>query len=172
MRPMHSVLRQPCSRTSVCVRSCFVLILGLLFLLIGSLASPIAAHAEATQVMWRLYNPNTGEHFHTANTYERNQLGNAGWSFEGGGWLAPLSSRTPVYRLYNPVVNGGDHHYTVNSHERDMLVRAGWRYEGIGWYSDDARGVALQRLYNPRAVTGTHHYTVDTNERDALVSAG
>ena len=149
------------------------LALAVLLLLLGAVAVPgPAAAATATQVMWRLYNPNTGEHFYTANTYERGNLALQGWSIEDAAWVAPLKSSTPVYRLYNPVVSGGDHHYTINSNERDMLVRAGWRYEGIGWYSDDAHGVALQRLYNPNARTGTHHYTIDTNERDALRRAG
>lgn len=139
---------------------------------LGAWASPAEAYASATQTMWRLYNPNTGEHFYTANTYERDHLASVGWRREGEGWTAPVKSSTPVYRLYNPVIAGGDHHYTVNSNERDMLVRVGWRYEGVGWYSDDARGVALQRLYNPNAATGTHHYTVDTNERDHLASVG
>lgn len=140
-------------------------------LLGAMLLGPQSAFAADTQVMWRLYNPNTGEHFYTANTYERDQLATVGWRKEGSGWVAPTSG-TPVYRLYNPVVTGGDHHYTMNSNERDMLIGVGWRYEGVGWYSDAAKTVPLQRLYNPNAATGTHHYTVDTNERDALVRAG
>lgn len=138
----------------------------------AAMTAPVSAWAVGTQVMWRLYNPNTGEHFYTANTYERGSLAQRGWRIEGAAWIAPTVSSTPVYRLYNPVVRGGDHHYTVNSHERDMPVRAGWRYEGVGWYSDDAHGVALQRVYNPNASTGTHHYTIDTNERDALRRVG
>lgn len=85
--------------------------------------------------MWRLYNPNSGEHFYTGNTAERDHLVRVGWKCEGKGWTAPVKG-DPVYRLYNP--NAGDHHYTLNSAERDMLVRAGWRYEGIGWYSATA----------------------------------
>lgn len=155
-------------------RAPLALAAALLVALCGALATaaPAAAAPSGTQVMWRLYNPNTGEHFYTANTNECDVLSKAGWSEEGVAWLAPTSSTTPVYRLYNPVVTGGDHHYTMDSNERDMLVSKGWRYEGVGWYSDDAHGVALQRLYNPHAATGTHHYTVDTNERDSLVRAG
>lgn len=135
-------------------------------------ALPTQAVAADTQVMWRLYNPNTGEHFYTKDTNERDHLATVGWRKEGQAWIAPVHSNTPVYRLYNPVVKGGDHHYTTNSHERDMLVGVGWKYEGVGWYSDDAKSVPLQRLYNPNAATGTHHYTVDTNEANHLVSVG
>lgn len=152
-------------------RKRMLLVVPLLMLLVMLLA-PVEAQAVDTQAMWRLYNPNTGEHFYTANTYERDHLAQVGWRKEGQGWVAPLKSNTPVYRLYNPVVRGGDHHYTVNSHERDMLVGVGWLYEGVGWYSDDAKGVALWRQYNPNAATGTHNYTVNTNERDMLVKVG
>ena len=62
--------------------------------------------------MYRLYNPNSGEHFYTANPAEKNNLVSLGWRYEGIGWTAPKKSNTPVYRLYNP--NSGDHHYTVN----------------------------------------------------------
>ncbi|KFI47936.1 L,D-transpeptidase family protein [Bifidobacterium biavatii] len=127
--------------------------------------------AEGSVDMQRLYNPNTGEHFYTANTVERDKLTAAGWSWEGIGWRAPVRSSTPVYRLYN--AHSGDHQYTVNGNERDMLVRAGWRYEGIGWYSSDKnRAYPLYRQYNPRATTGSHNFTLNGNERDMLVRAG
>lgn len=153
--------------------ACFALAVA--FMLVAQAFAPVpaaAASSAETQVMWRLYNPNTGEHFYTANTNERDRLFSLGWNKEGQAWVAPVTSSTPVYRLYNPVVKGGDHHYTTNANERDMLVGKGWHYEGIGWYSDDAQRVALQRLYNPHAETGTHHYTVDTNEADHLAGAG
>ena len=148
-----------------------------LFVALAALVGPclpaeVAAASSGSQAMWRLYNPNTGEHFYTAHTYERDHLAQVGWRKEGQGWVAPTKSSTPVYRLYNPVIKGGDHHYTMNSNERDMLIKAGWRYEGVGWYSDDAKGIALWRQYNPNAATGTHNYTVNTNERDMLIRAG
>jgi len=124
----------------------------------------------ATQEMHRLYNPNSGEHFYTAKAGERDQLVKLGWNYEGVGWIAPVTSKTPVYRLYNPVA--GDHHYTTKAAERDALVKAKWVDEGIGWYSDDDRGVPLYRQYNPNAVTGTHNYTTNAAERDFLVKSG
>lgn len=120
--------------------------------------------------MYRMYNPNSGEHFYTAMKDERNMLIRAGWRYEGVAWVAPHSSKTPVYRLYNP--NAGDHHYTTSAGERDVLITKGWRSEGIGWYSDDAKGKVLYRLYNPNARAGAHHYTLSAGERDVLIRAG
>lgn len=120
--------------------------------------------------MFRLYNPNSGEHFYTSNSAERSNLVSVGWIYEGIGWVAPISSGTPVYRLYNP--NAGDHHYTTDASERDYDVRMGWIYEGIGWYSDDAKGTAILRQYNPNAIAGSHNFTTDASERDMLVRLG
>ncbi len=120
--------------------------------------------------MLRLYNPNSGEHFYTADAAERDGLVEAGWTYEGVGWKAPQSSLTPVHRLYNSYA--GDHHYTSNVGELNELVKIGWSYEGIGWYSADETGAPLYRQYNPNAVTGAHNYTADTEERDYLESVG
>ena len=120
--------------------------------------------------MHRLYNPNSGEHFYTANEGERDLLISIGWSYEGIGWVAPARSNTPVYRLYNE--NGGEHHYTTSVAERNMLVSLGWRDEGIGWYSDDAHTVPLYRQYNPNAFANNHNYTTSLSENNWLVSIG
>ncbi len=122
------------------------------------------------QSMYRLYNPNSGEHFYTANVAEKNRLSKIGWNYEGIGWTAPKTSKTPVYRLYNP--NAGDHHYTINRAERDSLIKVGWRAEGIGWYSDDQKEKPLYRQYNPNAISGSHNYTINKKENDYLVSVG
>lgn len=131
---------------------------------------PLATQSDAEIEMFRLYNPNSGEHFYTGNSVERDSLIYAGWSWEGVGWYAPASSSIPVYRLYNP--NVGDHHYTMNAGERDFLVSQGWNDEGIGWYSDEHETVPLYREYNPNAVTGSHNYTTSKGENDVLVNAG
>jgi len=120
--------------------------------------------------MFRLYNPNSGEHFYTASRTEADNLVTAGWNDEGLGWKAPAMSDTPVYRLYNP--NSGDHHYTPDEEEKDNLIAAGWNDEGIGWYSFERQTTSLYRLYNPNAASGSHHYTTDKDERDYLVSTG
>jgi hypothetical protein len=130
-----------------------------------------AAQAKAPDSnMYRMYNPNSGEHFYTAQLGEARMLFGVGWRWEGIAWMAPASSDEPVYRLYNP--NAGDHHYTTSAAERDMLVKAGWRYEGIGWYSAGASEVPLYRQYNPNAKAGAHNFTANKGENDHLVGLG
>jgi len=119
--------------------------------------------------MFRLYNPNSGEHFYTKDSNEKNSLVAYGWKYEGVGWTAP-SSGDAVYRLYN--ANAGDHHYTMDENEKNALVNLGWKYEGIGWYSDTNKSIPLYRQYNPNAKAGSHNYTTDRNEATALVSYG
>ncbi len=121
-------------------------------------------------IMFRLYNPNSYEHFYTSNAEERANLVSLGWRNEGEGWVAPKTG-TPVYRLYNPN-NGGDHHYTTDTTERAMLIAAGWRDEGIGWYSAGTDGVAVYREYNPNEPARNHNYTRDRAEHDKLLSFG
>ena len=125
--------------------------------------------STATRTMYRLYNRYTGEHFYTASATERDSLRRSGWTYEGTGWIAPTSG-TPVYRLYNPWVDGGDHHYTTSVSEYDALGRLGWRQEGVGWRSGGS--VKVYRQYNKYATTGTHNYTTSKAENDALVRLG
>ena len=141
-------------------------------LLAGALF-PVTALAAGTRDMYRMYNPNSGEHFYTAEAAERNSLAAAGWKYEGVGWVAPESSDVPVYRLYS----GTDHHYTASAEERDQLVAAGWKYEGVGWYSGG--DVPVYRQFNPNVNpaaptnnSGSHNYTTSAAENDQLVAAG
>ena len=124
---------------------------------------------DGSQPMYRLYNPNSGEHFFTASTVERQHLIGLGWNDEGQGWTAPKAGDA-VYRLYNP--NAGEHHYTLSTVERDSLIAAGWNDEGIGWYSDPAHGTPLYRVYNPNEFANNHHYTTNDFERGYLVALG
>lgn len=128
------------------------------------------ARSVDTAEVYRLYNPYTGEHHYTMDSYERDVDASAGWRFEGVGWVAPVTSDKPVYRVYNPYT--GDHHYTMDSYERNQLVAVGWRDEGIGWYSAGTDGVPLYRHYNPYASVGTHHYTPNMSERLHMTGEG
>ena len=134
--------------------------------------TPTAAPKPAeqkTQDMYRLYNPNSGEHFYTADASEKAHLVSVGWRYEGIAWTSPKKSDVPVYRLYNP--NAGDHHYTTSKKERDWLMQKGWKYEGIGWYGS-AKGASIYRLYNPNAKSGAHFFTRSKEEKDILVKKG
>lgn len=126
------------------------------------------SYAKVT--MFRLYNPNSGEHFYTNSVNERDTLIKAGWKNEGTGWIAPNYSNVPVYRLYN--ANAGDHHYTTSLNEKNTLVSLGWTYEEIGWYSDPDQSVPVYRQYNPNAKSGSHNYTCDANEDLSLEKVG
>lgn len=119
------------------------------------------------QAVYRVYNPNSGEHFYTLNQGEKNGLVQAGWIDEGTGWQAPQQG-SEVYRLYNP--NAGDHHYTKDAGERDYLVKQGWISEGVSFRSGGQKSV--YRLYNKNAVAGAHHYTLSKAENDWLVTVG
>lgn len=133
--------------------------------------SSYSTDVSGGQSMYRLYNPNSGEHFYTANEAEKNNLITFGWDYEGIAWTAPVTSGTPVYRLYNP--NAGDHHYTTNYAEAQNLISLGWNDEGIGWYSADSQATVLYRLYNPNCIAaGAHHYTSNYAEAQYLISLG
>ncbi len=126
-----------------------------------------------TVSMFRLYNPNSGEHFYTGSVEERETLVGYGWQYEGVAWNAPVQAEAwqNVFRLFNP--NSGDHHYTMSTEERDFLVSLGWIYEGVAWNTATTEGnVPQYRLYNPNADCGSHHYTGSEEERDFLVSLG
>lgn len=113
--------------------------------------------ASASVAVYRLYNPNSGEHFYTPDLSEARHLRRVGWREEQIGWFAPnFHTGAPVYRLYNP--NAGDHHYTMNSYEAAHLVSVGWRDEGVAFvsaFSNHPR-VPIYRLYNPNAKAGAH----------------
>ena len=87
--------------------------------------------------VFRLYNPNSGEHHYTLNADERDILIDVGWIYEGESWRSNTGGNgTPVYRLYNPNAQTSSHHYTTSVGEREHLLLNGWRDEGIGWYGN------------------------------------
>ena len=142
----------------------------------GANTTTLTVEISKANPMNRLYNPNSGEHFYTADLKEKEALVNLGWNDEGYGWVAaPTKGATEeqaVYRLYNP--NAGDHHYTMDENEVKTLKAYGWKDEGTGWYSANTGDkVAVYRQYNPYANgAGSHNYTPNKAENDYLVSLG
>ena len=127
--------------------------------------SPISAKAAD---MYRVYNPNNGEHFYTGNAAERNRLVGLGWQYEGIGFTAPASGAN-VYRLYNP--SSGGHFYTANLNEKNSLQAVGWNYEGVCWYSGGS--IPLYRQNNPNGNgPNSYNYTTSVAENNSLVSVG
>ncbi|MBM7711164.1 peptidoglycan amidohydrolase family protein [Enterococcus xiangfangensis] len=136
-------------------------------------ASSAKATPKAVSVpkisIFRVYNPNSGEHLHTMNSYEKDYLVRLGWRYEGVSMVVSNSGKQ-LLRIYNP--NSGEHHFTLNSNEINMLKRAGWRYEGVAWLTPNS-GIAMYRVFNPNARgAGSHHYTMNVNERNRLLNAG
>ncbi len=136
----------------------------------GSDSESPGSASVSSRKMHRLYNPNSYEHFYTADDAEFAHLVSLGWQDEQYGWTAPATG-DPVYRLYNPN-NGGDHHYTMDADERDMLIEAGWQDEKIGWYSDPNKAVTVYREYNVNEPIRNHNYTASLYEHNHLVSLG
>ena len=140
----------------------------------GEVSDRLGVQLISANPMNRLYNPNSGEHFYTADIKEKEALVALGWNDEGYGWVAPKMTEGDkvVYRLYNP--NAGDHHYTVSAPEKNTLVSYGWKYEGEGWKSAAKDGnTPVYRQYNPYANgAGSHNYTTDKAENDYLASLG
>lgn len=128
--------------------------------------------AAGQSEVYRLYNPNTGEHFYTKNYAEKLNLQNVGWRDEGLGWISS-SSGTPVYRLYNPHASGGDHYYTKSKYEAQQLVNKGWRWDNNGapaFYSNGSKNLYV--AYNPNAKSGAHNYTTSAYEQNSLLKKG
>lgn len=146
---------------------------GLVFSLsTGALMAQKPGTPQDTVPVYRLYNPNTGEHFYTAQLGEKNFLVKSGWLYEGSGWQM-ASAGDPVYRVYNPNAKGGDHYYTRNRKEASYLVGLGWRWDNNGEPVFVSNGETdLYVAYNANAQSGAHNYTTSKNEQDYLIKIG
>ena len=93
--------------------------------------------------VYRLYNPNSGEHLYTKDINEKTYLDEIGCNYEGIAFTA-INGGQHVYRLFNPY--SGEHHYTKNTTEVTDLHTKGWNVEGVAWdYDYDGR---CSSLYN------------------------
>jgi len=120
--------------------------------------------------MYRMYDPNSGEHFYTGSVEERDFLVSEGWQYEGIGFTFPLTTGKPVHRLYDPVT--GEHLYTMDEAEKEKLIAEGWNYEGVAFNSGFENEVPQYRLHNPNETRGAYHFTASIEERDFLISLG
>ena len=127
-----------------------------------------AKAADTTVPIYRLYNPDNGEHLYTTDANETRVLYHEhNWGYEGIAWYAPNGTGTPVYRLYNPVLC--NHLYTTDTNEvRVLTTTTEWVSDNNGqpvFYSDGS--IPVYRVYN-RELQGMHHLTTDKNEYDTL----
>lgn len=135
----------------------------------SSSTKPDAKKTTEFTRIYKLYNPNSGEHFYTTSLGEARADQKAGWTYEGVAFYAPAQpTDTPVYRLSNP--NTGERFYTDKLAEVNNLVQQKWVNEGIAWYSGGS--LAVYRLSNPQEKSFNHTYTSSGGERKSLVSKG
>lgn len=129
------------------------------------------APSSGQRLVYRFGSMPGNRHFWTTDIYERDNMINAGYRYEGVAWTAVNSAtNSPVYRLYSSSMQ--KHLFTTDSNEKDVLGRtSSWSYEGIAWYSS---GVQTERpVYRLYAAYNAHHfYTTDSYERDQLVRSG
>lgn len=130
--------------------------------------------AEETGIpVYRLYNPNNGEHLYTTDKFEKDMLYDRdGWGYEGIAWYsADETSGIPVYRLYNDQLM--NHLYTTDLNEIKVLTtQHGWVMDNNSnplFYSGG--DVSIYRIYNEE-LQGMHHLTTDFNEYSVLPQFG
>lgn len=129
-----------------------------------------AENSTSDAQLYRLYNPNSGEHLYTSDISEESYLAAIGWVDEAEAWKTPEKGE-PVYRLYNPYA--GEHHYTKDVKEKNTLVSLGWQNEGAIFNSDETKkGQPVYREYNPNQEKCNHNYTTSKAEHDHLISLG
>lgn len=89
---------------------------------------PVKADSVGKNKVYRIYNPNTGEHFYSTNKKECDAAVKAGWRQETDPnytWVS--EGDVKVYREFNPdVQTAGSHNFTTNLAEHKNVVKAGW----------------------------------------------
>ncbi|MGM0237519.1 MBG domain-containing protein [Enterococcus sp. AZ103] len=122
--------------------------------------------------VYRVYNPNNGEHLYTLSAEEARWLiDDIGLNDEGISWHAGKTTGKAVYRLYNP--NSGEHFYTLDQSEYNGVGSAGWTQEGIAFYTAEDTKIPIYRVFNPNSQdAGSHHYTLSTAENTWLLREG
>ena len=147
---------------------------ALLALLCGLFAAAAGAQTAKSPV-YRFFNQQTGTHFYTIVTSERDYViaSYPQFTYEGAAFAAfaqPSTGAQPVFRFFN--TSTGTHFYTISPSERDHVI-ATWpqfAFEGPAYYAMPAAGtddrIELYRFFNTK--TGAHFYTTSTAERDQV----
>lgn len=98
----------------------------------------VAIYISGIGSVYRLYNPNAGDHHYTQEKKEADYLEKQGWLLDGTVLNADSEDQIPVYRLYNPNAKSGAHHFTTDKAEYAWLAAQGWKEEGIAFYTSSA----------------------------------
>ena len=122
--------------------------------------------------LYRVYNPNNGDHYFTTSQAEASALVKLGWNAEGAPYKVVLNRvtkfGTPIYSAYNP--NTGEHLLTEEG-EAEALAQVGWVNEGIKFYTVQNGSASVVRVYNPNTNGPAHLYT-DASEANGLAKIG
>lgn len=140
---------------------------GVAFTSISTVRQEVAPPA-GQDLVYRFGNMPGNIHFWTRDTYERDQMINAGYRYEGTAWRASQTATSvPVYRVYSPTSK--EHLFTADEWEGRVLTSQGWISEGVAWYAT-ASGAPVYRLYSP--TSHEHFFTTDAWERGVLIRNG
>jgi len=124
----------------------------------GASARPVTPPRDDLVPVYRLYNPDTGEHLYTRDTNEADVVQGEGFFYEGAPFLVSRCrgpGDAPLYRFYRPDVG---HMYGTDPRPP---VR-GSQLEGVMGYVGTRPGrgrVLLYEFFDPG--TGLHFYTTD-----------
>ena len=126
--------------------------------------------------IYRFFNVDTGTHFLSGSTVERDSVINNldSFNFEGPTFKAadPTNpSADTVFRFFN--TQTGTHFFTQSTAERDNILDTipQFSFEGEAYkgYTEQVDGsIALYRFFNTQ--TGTHFYTAAEAEKDSIVA--
>jgi hypothetical protein len=118
-----------------------------------------------TTELYRLFNPQTGDHFYTIDGVERNNaISQLGFRDEGVACFVfpdQRSDTVPLHRLYHPALV--DHFYTTSTQERDRAATGGWQTEIVACYvfPQHVPGTTpLYRMFMPE-LTKIESFTAD-----------
>lgn len=122
---------------------------------------PVVPEADSGGV-YRVYNPNNGEHYYTLERKMAQHLVDIGWTYEGIVFYTTRNGATgkPVTVLYSK--SNEDHIYTMDQHEIKTAEKNQWKNQGTAFLSYG--NVPVYCLYNPYSKTGQHFYTADPKE--------
>jgi hypothetical protein len=125
---------------------------------------------------YKLYNPNTGEHFYTTSESEMAKL-LTNYSYESERvacrvYKAAKSGVVPFYRFWN--TQTGKHFFTASEGEKKKLIdyySSVFKYEGIACYlfnTQTTNTLPFYRLYNRQ--NDDHFYTINESEKNNLLT--
>ena len=115
-----------------------------------------------TRVVYRIYDPKSGERLYLASRAKVNRLTRGKWRYEKVAFMAPVRSKTPVYRLVNGKT--GRNLYTT------ARSKKGWKNKGRAFYALDQGGVKVYRLRHSK--TGAYMLAKGAAEAKRLKQLG